>query len=128
MYLNSVSFAGRRVFVSPNQKVKNSTASEIAQTINSAYNVAGQELNVPGLKPLRPVSGKTMVELNPGCFDKGRKLTETGLKAFNAVNGSLGVSTESSMGEYSNAVKNYIVKYYDKGMEGNVCHLFDVLV
>ncbi len=127
MFLNSVSFAGRRVFVSPNKKVGDSTASEIAQTINSAYRVAGRKLNVPDLKPLRPVSGKTMVELNPDCFDKDRKLTETGRDAFNRVNNNLGVSTESSMGEYSNAIKNYIVNYYDKGMEGNVCHLFDVL-
>lgn len=126
--LNSISFAGRRVFVSPNKKVGNSTASEIAQTINSAYNAAGRELNVPTLKPLRPVSGKSMVECNPDCFDKEKKLTETGKKAFDRVNSNMGVTTNSTMAEYSNAIKNYIVKYFDKGMEGNVCHLFDVLV
>ncbi len=128
LLLNSISFSGRRVYVSPNKRVVNSTASEIAQTINSAYNAAGKELNVPTLKPLRPVSGRSMVEYNPGCFDAEKKLTETGRKAFDHVNGNMGVSTNSTMAEYSNAIKNYIVRYYDKGMEGNVCHLFDVLV
>ena len=126
--LSNVSFQGRRVFVSPSKKVSNATSAELAQTISSAYNAAGKELNVKTLKPLRPVTGKSMKEINPGCFDKQNKLTETGKNAFNHVNGFLGVSTDSSIAEYSNAIKNHITEYYGLGMEDNVCHLFDVLV
>ena len=126
--LNNISFQGRRVFVSPNKKVSNATSSEIAQTISSAYNSAAKELHLKELKPLRPVTGKSMKELNPGCFDKQNKLTQTGKAAFNYVNDSLGVTVDSSMAEYSNAIKNYITQYYGLGIENNVCHLFDVLV
>ena len=126
--INAVSFGSRRVFVSPMQKVGDSTASELAQTINSAYNVAAKNLKDKDLKPLFPVSGKSMIEKNPYCFDKNKKLTETGKKAFNTVNKDLGVSTESTMGQYSKAIKNYIEQYYDLGYERNVCHMFDVLV
>ena len=126
--INAVSFGNRRVFVSPMQKVGDSTASEIAQTINSAYNVAAKDLKDEDLKPLRPVSGRTMIEKNPYCFNKEKKLTVTGKDAFNKVNEELGVTTESTMGQYSKAIQNYIKTYYDKGYERNVCHLFDVLV
>ena len=126
--LNNVSFQGRRVFVSPSKKVSNATSSEIAQTISSAYNSAAKELHLKELKPLRPVTGKSIKEINPGCFDKQNKLTQTGKTAFNRVNNPLGVSVDSSMSEYSNAIKNYITKYYGLGMDDNVCHLFDILV
>ncbi|MBR6162777.1 hypothetical protein IKQ26_02635 [bacterium] len=123
-----VSFSARRVFVSPNKKVGDATASELAQTINSAYNVASKQLNDKDLKPLFPVSGKTMIEKNPYCFDKNKKLTEAGKDAFNIVNEALGVSTDSTMGQYSKAIQNYIAKYYDLGYEKNVCRMFDVLI
>ena len=123
-----LSFQSRHV-VNPNKKVANSTANDIAETINSAYREAGEKLHVQGLKPLRPVTGKTLYNNNPDCFTPyNKKITETGRRGFDAVNESLGVSSESTMKEYSKAMTDYITKYYDKGMDGNVCHLFDVLV
>ena len=123
-----LSFQGRHV-VNPNKKVANSTANDIAETINSAYREAGKNLHVQGLKPLRPVTGKTLCQINPDCFEPyNKKITETGRRGFDAVNKNLGVSSESTMREYSKAMTNYITKYYDKSIEGNVCHLFDVLV
>ena len=126
--ITPVSFSARRVFVSPMQKVGDSTASELAQTINSAYNVAAKQLNDKDLKPLFPVSGKTMIEKNPYCFDKDKKLTVTGKDAFNSVNEELGVTTDSTIGQYSKAIQNYITTYYDLGYEKNVCRMFDVLI
>ncbi len=126
--ITPVSFSARRVFVSPNKKVGDATASELAQTINSAYNVASKQLNDKDLKPLFPVSGKAMIEKNPFCFNKEKKLTETGKNAFNSVNEKLGVTTDSTIGQYSKAIQKYITTYYDLGYEKNVCRMFDVLI
>ena len=123
-----VSFSSRHA-VNPNKKVGNSTANDIAQTINDSYKKAGEKLNKKGLKPLRPVTGKTLAEINPDRFEPStKKMTETGRNGFDKVNKDLGVSSKSTMKEYSNAITDYITKNFDKGMEGNVCHLFDVIV
>lgn len=113
MMLNSISFgAVRRVDVSPSLKVKNATAAQIAQTINSAHSVAGQRLGVENLKPSEPVTGKSLVANNHSCFNSDKKLNNYGCYIFDREHKDLGVSSENNMGDYSKAISNFIVRNY----------------
>lgn len=116
MMSSNVSFSGR-VPVKMNQYIKNASAEKIAANINDAFHNMGT-------KPLRPVSGKSLMEINPDCFDKKTHLlTDQGQKHFNKVNKQLDVNTNSTMGDYYRAMASYIQNF---SFDGIVNRFFDV--
>ncbi len=119
-YSNSVSFSGR-VPVAANKYIKNATAEEMSAAINNIHHLLGT-------KPIKPSSGIGMVQKNPGCFDsKSHCLTELGKDCFNKVNSKqLGVTTESKMSEFINAMKSFIKSNSDD--DGTVYRSFDTLI
>lgn len=112
---SNVSFSGR-VPVKMNQYIKNASAEKIAANINDAFHNMGT-------KPLRPVSGKSIMQINPDCFDKKTHLlTEQGKELFNKVNKQIDVSADSTMGDYYRAIVSYIQNF---SFEGMVNRFFD---
>ncbi|MDD3238325.1 MAG: hypothetical protein PHV37_09555 [Candidatus Gastranaerophilales bacterium] len=113
--MSNVNFCGR-VPVKMNQYVKNASAEKIAANINDAFHAMGS-------KHLRPVSGKSLMEINTDCFDKKTHLlTEQGKKCFDKVNKQIDVTTDSTMGDYYRAMVGYIQNF---SFEGMVSRFFD---
>lgn len=116
----AVSFQGR-VPVHVNQAVKDTRAEELASAINNIHHLFGS-------KPIREVSGKSMMEKNPGCFDfKTHCLTQIGEDCFNKGNKEqLGVTSESKVSDFIQSMKNFILNNADEN--GKVYRSFDTLV
>ena len=126
---NSVSFSGAHVFVNPTKKIANATASEIAATVRQAHEMVSKELGLT-IKPLRPISGKTLKKLNPDSFQKNGTLTTQGMAAFDSINGTqLGVTSNSSLNAFSKAIRNFIKNniYNEGNGTGTISRLFDTI-
>ena len=120
----NVSFCSK-IFVNPNKFIKNAKASELAEAINEGFRQASTDLG-QDIKPIRRITGKSLMDINYDCFDKSTKTLNTkGLESFDYINGKfLNVTTDSKMQDYTKEVSNYIKKFIDN--DGFVCHLFDI--
>ena len=127
--MNSVSFKGTPVFVNPTKKIINATASEIAAAVRQAHEMASRDLGIP-VRPLRPISGKKLREINPDSFERAGTLTLYGQEAFNYINGKqLGITIESTLNAYSKAIRNFIKNnvYHENDGTGSVSRYFDII-
>ncbi len=120
MSVSQVSFQGR-VPVIPAKTIKKATAEELSAAINNTHHLFGY-------KPVRPSSGISMIEKNPGCFDlRTHTMTEKGQACFDNVNlKQLGVTAESKVSDFIIAIRDFIVKNADE--DGNISRSFDTLV
>ena len=125
----NVSFSGSPVFINPNKKIANATASELAAVINRGFKQASVDLGRE-VKPIRKISGKSLMKINPDSFDKTtRKLNEVGKEGFEAVNGRmLGLNLDSKLTDFGRSVKNLVKKiayFEDDGKTASVSVFFD---
>lgn len=119
-----VSFLGRKTPVYMKTKIKDARAPELAASINKAYAKASAD-NGKTIKPLRPVSGKSLTRINEDCFVRStQKLNKKGLKSFdNTFSQNINVTTESNLGQFIRGIRKYINDHVDKN--GKVYYLFD---
>ncbi len=120
----TVSFLGRKAPIYAKTKIKNARASELAASINKAYEKASKD-NDRTIKPLRSVSGKSLTKINEDCFVlTTQRLSEKGLESFNSTfSKKINVSTESNLGQFIQGIREYINSNVDK--HGKVYYLFD---
>lgn len=119
-----LTFCGRRASIYAKTKIKNARASELAASINKGYEKASKDIGRK-VKPLRQVSGKSLIEVNENCFDSyTKKLNQEGREGFDSIYPKLiQVSTESNLGQFIEGVRNFVKKTVTK--DGKVFFLFD---
>lgn len=119
-----VSFLGRKTPIYMKTKIKDARAVELAASINKAYAKASAD-NGKTIRPLRPVSGKSLTKLNEDCFVRStQKLNKDGIRSFDSTfANNIKVTSESNLGQFIQGIRKYINANVDKN--GKVYYLFD---